>query len=79
MKLLDKIKKVELIEGREIMSPIVEEIYNQGKTENMFEMVRNFLNDGTPIEFIKKATGWSEEKINKIIQKSDNKNNEEVI
>ena len=33
-----------------------------------FEMVKNLLNVGTPIEFIIKATGWSEDQILKATQ-----------
>ena len=40
----------------------------EGKAEGKFEMVKNFLNVGTPIEFIVKATGWSEDQILKVAQ-----------
>ena len=40
----------------------------EGKAEGKFEMVKNLLNVGTPIEFIIKATGWSEEQILKAVQ-----------
>ena len=35
----------------------------KGETKKMLEMVKNFLAVGTPIEFIIKATGWTEEQI----------------
>ena len=34
-----------------------------GRAEGSFQMVKNFLLAKTPIEYIKTATGWSEEKI----------------
>ena len=34
-----------------------------GRAEERFEMIKNFLLAKTPIEYIKTATGWSEEKI----------------
>ena len=40
----------------------------EGKAEGKFEMVKNLLNVGTPIEFIIKATGWSEDQILKAVQ-----------
>ena len=40
----------------------------EGKAEGKFEMVKNLLNVGTPIEFIIKATGWSEDQILKATQ-----------
>ena len=38
----------------------------QGREDGHVEMVKNFLAAGTPIEFIIKATGWSEDKILKL-------------
>ena len=35
----------------------------QGKKEKTIEMIKNFLSVNTPIEFIIKATGWSESQI----------------
>ena len=45
-----------------------EEALEKGKKEKTIEMIRNFLAVGTPIEFIIKATGWSEEEILKTAQ-----------
>ena len=38
----------------------------QGRKENQLSMIKNFLPVKTPIEFIAKATGWSEEQILKL-------------
>lgn len=45
-----------------------EEALEKGKKEKTIEMIRNFLAVGTPMEFIIKATGWSEEEILKTAQ-----------
>lgn len=45
--------------------------FERGRSETMLAMVRNFLAAGTPIEYIVKATGWSQEKI---LQLSDDSN-----
>ena len=45
-----------------------------GRAEKLFQVVKNFLFAKTPIEYIKAATGWSEEKIlqfEKNLNKSD--------
>lgn len=39
---------------------------SEGRAEERIDMVKNFLDVGTPIEFIIKATGWSEDKILKL-------------
>ena len=35
----------------------------EGKKETTIKMIRDFLDVGTPINFIVKATGWSEQQI----------------
>ena len=35
----------------------------EGRAEGIFQIVKNLLLAKTPIEYIKTATGWSEEKI----------------
>ena len=40
----------------------------QGQQEKQLSMIKNFLAVKTPIEFIVKATGWSEEQILKLAQ-----------
>ncbi len=35
----------------------------EGRADGMTEMVKNFLNVGTPIEYIQKASGWTEDQI----------------
>ena len=37
--------------------------FNRGAKQKTLEMIKNFFNAGTPIEFIEKATGWTEEQI----------------
>ena len=41
----------------------LKEIKMDARTEERFQIVKNFLLAKTPIEYIKAATGWSEEKI----------------
>ncbi|MBR3722834.1 MAG: hypothetical protein IKN12_08715, partial [Selenomonadaceae bacterium] len=36
---------------------------NEGEEKGMSDMVKNFLSCGTPMEYIVKASGWSEDKI----------------
>ena len=43
-----------------------------GRAEGSFQMVKNFLLAKTPIEYIKTATGWSEEKILQVEKSLDN-------
>ena len=35
----------------------------EGRAEERFDMIKNLLLAKTPMEYIKNATGWSEEKI----------------
>ena len=35
----------------------------RGVEKGRFELVKNLLNVGTPLEYIIQATGWSEEKL----------------
>ena len=42
----------------------------KGENKKMLEMVKNFLAVGTPIEFIIKATGWTEEQILKTAEQN---------
>ena len=46
----------------------LEEGLNEGRKEKAIEMVKNLVAVGTPMEFIIKATGWSEEQILQISQ-----------
>ena len=41
----------------------IEQGIERGRKENQLSMIKNLLAVKTPIEFIVKATGWSEEKI----------------
>ena len=43
-----------------------------GRNEERFQMVKNFLLAKTPIEYIKAATGWSEDKILQIEKNLNN-------
>lgn len=49
--------------AKEMTEKAVEEVAEKAKEEKNIEMIKNFLNVGTPIEFIQKATGWSKEQI----------------
>ncbi len=42
---------------------IREEERAEGREDRITEMVKNFLDVGTPIEYIKKASGWTEDQI----------------
>ena len=35
----------------------------RGKEKGRLELIKNLFNVGTPIQYIVKATGWSEEKL----------------
>ncbi len=35
----------------------------EGRADGITEMVKNFLAVGTPIEYIQKASGWTEDQI----------------
>ena len=35
----------------------------RGREEERFELIKNLLSVNTPIKYIMKATGWSEEKL----------------
>ena len=41
----------------------LKEIKMDARAEGIFQIVKNLLLAKTPIEYIKAATGWSEEKI----------------
>ncbi len=41
----------------------MEQGIKKGKKETTIKMIRDFLDVGTPINFIVKATGWSEQQI----------------
>ena len=43
----------------------------EGRAEGIFQMVKNLLLAKTPIEYIKAATGWSEEKILQVANSFD--------
>ena len=64
-------------EGVTFMSPVVEEIYNQGINKGlsvgekkMIDVIKNLINAGMPIEFIKNVTGYNEEQIIEIIEQN---------
>lgn len=44
----------------------------KGREEERIQMIKNLINVKTPIEYIIKATGWSEEKILQVLKISDN-------
>lgn len=49
----------------------------KGREEERIQMIKNLINVKTPIEYIIKATGWSEEKILQVLKISDNNNRSE--
>ncbi len=40
-----------------------DEVREEGRADGITEMVKNLLNVGTPIEYICKASGWTEEQV----------------
>ena len=64
----EKARAQALEEGR---SEGRQEGLNEGRKEKAIEMIKNLVAVGTPMEFIIKATGWSEKQILQISQWSN--------
>ena len=66
-------KAAELAEKENFEKELIErekEVEKRSRAEEKISMVKNLIKVGTPIEFIQKATGWSEEEIFKLARQN---------
>ena len=56
-------REMAIMDYQSDMKSYREEGRKEGKEEGKEDLIRNLLTVGTPIEYIRKATGWTEEAI----------------